>query len=155
MGTRADFYIGIGKDAEWLGSTAWDGYPDSFAKIIAMKSEKGFRAAVAKMLAERDDASIAGTHGWPWPWEDSGTTDYAYAFDGEKGVICEFGHGWYTLKQWETLNKAQGADEPNAARIKKLTKPKRDDLPDMSKKQDVTLGKRSGVMVFAVPKVDR
>ena len=26
MGTRADFYIGSGKDAEWLGSVAFDGY---------------------------------------------------------------------------------------------------------------------------------
>jgi len=26
MGTRADFYVGMGKDAEWLGSVAWDGY---------------------------------------------------------------------------------------------------------------------------------
>jgi hypothetical protein len=27
MGTRADFYIGRGTEAEWLGSVAWDGYP--------------------------------------------------------------------------------------------------------------------------------
>jgi hypothetical protein len=27
MGTRADFYVGRGKDAEWLGSVAFDGYP--------------------------------------------------------------------------------------------------------------------------------
>lgn len=25
MGTRADFYSGRGKTAEWLGSIAWDG----------------------------------------------------------------------------------------------------------------------------------
>lgn len=27
MGTRADFYVGRGESAEWLGSIAWDGYP--------------------------------------------------------------------------------------------------------------------------------
>jgi hypothetical protein len=27
MGTRADFYVGRGPDAEWLGSVAMDGYP--------------------------------------------------------------------------------------------------------------------------------
>lgn len=27
MGTRADFYIGRGENAEWLGSIAWDGDP--------------------------------------------------------------------------------------------------------------------------------
>ena len=26
MGTRADFYLGEGSAAEWLGSVAWDGY---------------------------------------------------------------------------------------------------------------------------------
>ena len=25
MGTRADFYTGIDKNANWLGSIAWDG----------------------------------------------------------------------------------------------------------------------------------
>jgi len=28
MGTRADFYVGIGPEAEWVGSIAYDGYPD-------------------------------------------------------------------------------------------------------------------------------
>lgn len=28
MGTRADFYVGKGPNAEWLGSTAMDGYPE-------------------------------------------------------------------------------------------------------------------------------
>ena len=27
MGTRADFYVGRGESAEWLGSVAWDGNP--------------------------------------------------------------------------------------------------------------------------------
>jgi len=28
MGTRADFYVGRGETAEWVGSVAWDGYPN-------------------------------------------------------------------------------------------------------------------------------
>ena len=32
MGTRADFYIGKGTDAEWLGSIAWNGYPDGIGR---------------------------------------------------------------------------------------------------------------------------
>ena len=27
MGTRADFYVGRGDAAEWIGSIAYDGYP--------------------------------------------------------------------------------------------------------------------------------
>lgn len=66
--------------------------------------------------------------------------------------MLDFGKGWYTLKEWERLNKAQGADDPDEAKIAKLIKPKRDDLPDMTKVQNVTLGKRSGVLVIKVPK---
>lgn len=28
MSTRADFYVGRGAEAEWIGSISWDGYPD-------------------------------------------------------------------------------------------------------------------------------
>ena len=34
MGTRADFYIGRGATAEWIGSIAWDGYPDGIPAPI-------------------------------------------------------------------------------------------------------------------------
>ncbi len=34
MGTRADFYVGLGEQAEWLGSVAWDGNPDNDVAAI-------------------------------------------------------------------------------------------------------------------------
>lgn len=81
MGTRADFYVGIGEDAEWLGSVAWDGYPDGFEmSLMEAETEQDYRAWVAD-LASRDDFTAPGM-GWPWPWDDSGTTDYAYFFIG-------------------------------------------------------------------------
>jgi hypothetical protein len=33
--------------------------------------------------------------GWPWPWEDSRTTDYAYAFDNGKVWASCFGYAWF------------------------------------------------------------
>lgn len=33
MGTIADFYVGRGPKAEWIGSIAWDGYPDGIVAI--------------------------------------------------------------------------------------------------------------------------
>ena len=40
MGTRADFYVGKGKDSEWLGSIAWDWYPDGIPdNILDAESE--------------------------------------------------------------------------------------------------------------------
>lgn len=82
MGTRADFYIGRGEDAEWLGSIAWDGYPKGTpAPLLVAKNEKEFREAVATIASTEDDFT-SPEDGWPWPWEDSNITDYAYTFDG-------------------------------------------------------------------------
>ena len=40
MGSRADFYIGEGTEAEWLGSVAWDGYEWDKEKGSAIASAK-------------------------------------------------------------------------------------------------------------------
>ena len=82
MGTRADFYVGVGQEAEWLGSIAYDGYVWSESRTNPLrkaKTEKTFRKVVARILADRGDATLPSM-GWPWPWEDSRTTDYAYYF---------------------------------------------------------------------------
>src|SRR3954471_20378009 len=96
MGTRADFYVGRGKDAEWLGSIAWDGYtiPDSIRRA---KERGAYRKAVKRFLATRRDASLP-KDGWPWPWDDSGTTDYAYAFDKKRTYASVFGGPWWSAK---------------------------------------------------------
>jgi hypothetical protein len=86
MGTRADFYVGTGKEAEWLGSVAFDGYEWAEGlpnEIASAKTGEDFRDLVAAMLASRDDATTPA-QGWPWPWKTSRLTDYVYYFDGEK-----------------------------------------------------------------------
>ncbi len=130
MGTRADFYVGTGESAEWLGSIAFDGYRidemkvdrakgdadgDACWKIKTATSEVEFREGVSDLLKVNDDATYPD-QGWPWPWDDSHTTDYAYAFTD--GACKAFPWG-------------KGAEWPN-----------------MKDRQNVTLGKRSGVMVF-------
>lgn len=80
MGTRADFYVGDGPKAEWLGSVAWDGYEwaeDSPNPLESAKTEQQFRDAVAAIAYERDDFTDPSS-GWPWPWDDSRLTDYVY-----------------------------------------------------------------------------
>lgn len=82
MGTRADFYVGIGTNAEWLGSVAFDGYEwdeDAKSRIASATTECEYRDAVTEVLSGRDDATFPNM-GWPWPWTDSNTTDYVYAF---------------------------------------------------------------------------
>lgn len=100
MGTRADFYVGRGADAEWLGSIAFDGYPHHTyetgvpASVLTATDEPGYRTAVSGVLAATDSATLP-EQGWPWPWEDSGTTDWGYAFDCGSVWACRFGHGWF------------------------------------------------------------
>ena len=133
MGTRADFYVGKGKDAEWLGSIAWDGHPESIPDTLrCATTEALFRAQVAKFFAGRDDVTTPDM-GWPWPWEDSRLTDYSYAFADGSVSASAFGNQWFD---------AEGPEPEDD------TGPKLDTFPDMSARKNVTFGKRSGLLIL-------
>lgn len=140
MGTRADFYAGKGKDAEWLGSIAWDGC-DTSDEIDAAKTEPEYREAVATFLASRDDATLPD-QGWPWPWNNSGTTDCSYwFFDGR----C-----WESLgapDRYVPRGEMPEDEDEQEAFIERFD---RVEFPDMSARKNVTLGKRSGVIVVGI-----
>jgi hypothetical protein len=89
MGTRADFYIGTEPATmEYLGSIAWDGYPDGIdEEVREAKTEERYREALAGFFESRDDASLPERDGWPWPWNDSDLTDHVYVFDGERVLV--------------------------------------------------------------------
>lgn len=133
MGTRADFYVGRGESAEWLGSIAWDGYPGGINKpLLKADTEKKYRAAVVRFFADREDVTRP-VDGWPWPWENSLTTDYAYAFDDGKVWASPFGHGWFDPLK----------DEPEDDRPKSAV------FPNMKAGANVQIGgKRSGLIVI-------
>ena len=135
MGTRADFYVGRGLGAEWLGSIAWDGHPDGDASpVLGAPSADAFRSMVAELLSQRDDATLPDM-GWPWPWADSDTTDYAYAYD-DGGVWCaNFGHGWMTPA--EAIDPGHESDDEKSCIF-----------PDMTSRKRVTFGPRSGIMML-------
>lgn len=147
MGTRADFYVGRGESAEWLGSIAWDGYPSGVAgkkfggsagdvahcPLFTATTEAAFRSAVAEELASRQDGTIP-EQGWPWPWDDSGTTDYSYAFDDGVVYATNWGYRWW--KAADALPEYERKPPTKEAVF-----------PDMKSRQNVTLGKRSGVIV--------
>jgi len=139
MGTRADFYVGRGKTAEWVGSIAWDGYPEDkdLHPLFRTTDEASFRAAIADLAKSRDDFTLP-KDGWPWAWTDSHTTDFAYAFDG--GVVwgSGFGDGWWPAAS--PPKNSEGTDntvEGNTV-----------EFPDMTAKQNVTFGSRSGILIF-------
>lgn len=149
MGTRADFYVGRGTNAEWLGSIAWDGYDISGFKIEEAKTEKTFRKRVAAFLASRNDATLPEM-GWPWPWDDSNLTDEVWAFDSKQFWNA---HGypesrWYKVKEDGSVEQFRGDEDEQPERFAKWES--RHEIavfPNMEDKKALTLGKRSGLIV--------
>jgi hypothetical protein len=129
MGTRADFYVGRGENAEWLGSIAYDGYPDGprAVAILGSTNEASFRDRVIAAVAHDDGTKPED--GWPWPWDTSHTTDYAYAFDDGTVYISCFGCAWF--KSGEVAFHDKSAVFPN-----------------MKDRKNVTLGHRSGMLIL-------
>lgn len=131
MGTRADFYVGKGEKAEWIGSIAWDGYPDGVpSEILNAKDESKYREKVTSFLNGREDKTLP-EDGWPWPWEDSNTTDYAYSFDGSMVVGSCFGGFWF-----DASNPPEDEPENGEKPI----------FPNMENVQNVSYGKNSGLI---------
>jgi hypothetical protein len=157
MGTRADYFIGEGESAEWLGSTAWDGYPEGVAEsILKATTEEEFRAAVSAELTSRDDGTVP-ENGWPWPWDDSRTTDYAYMFVDGKVWASYFGRPLFdplpdvlpTLKDpnssmEETMRTAYTEQWWGAYdHLPKIS------FPDMKDKKNIALDGRSGLIILS------
>lgn len=139
MGTRADFYVGRGDTAEWLGSIAWDGYPAGLPlRLLTSPSEEDYRRDISDFLDEREDATRV-ENGWPWPWKDSRTTDYAYAFHENNVWACPFGYYWY-----DAADDDPNVDDEGEPTITEKTAV----FPDMTAVQNVTLGGRSGLIVL-------
>lgn len=142
MGTRCDFYVGREADlskAEWIGSYPWDGYPDGIdAPVLRAQSEPDFREAVTAFLAEEAKTATLPARGWPWPWKDSNTTDYAYLFDLDKKCVrasC-FGGPFF---------------DPNAPEPDEESEPKGLPWPDMTDRKRVRMDGGSGLIVLGFP----
>lgn len=141
MGTRSDYYIGRGPNAEWLGSLAWDGMPASvkgYDGVLTATDEGAFRKAVSAMLAERKDATLP-EQGWPWPWNDSRTTDWAYAFDAGVVYASDFGREWFVVA--EILPNGHPPESY-------YDRPKTACFPDMEARKRVAYNERSGLMIL-------
>lgn len=150
MGTRADFYIGRGNEAEWLGSIAWDGHPDS---VFGEASELSDGAEVDAVTWRRWVSEYIGREdgttpdlGWPWPWDDSRTTDYAYALDDGAIYGSSFGHQWFRV---DPKVEYFGESDADGETVKTAV------FPDMTARKNVTYGKRSGVIIVSRREPDR
>lgn len=169
MGTRADFYIGRGEKAEWIGSIAWDGNPEGSrcAPALHSTSESAFKKRVAELARNKNDVTFPPDDPWPWPWQTSATTDYAYAWDDGAVYVSCFGRAWLSANQLADLRDAQEVWETKLTAAEKVVAP--GELPVMNEeepewpetpaaifpvmKTDKAAppgSKRSGIMVFGL-----
>jgi len=136
MGTRADFYIRKEESMEYMGSIAWDGYEiDEY--VLESKTEEDFRTNIQKFLSERDDSSTPAEHGWPWPWNDSRTTDYSYVFMAGKVWGSNWGYPLFDPLKPESEEDEQEDDQ----KLENF-------WPDMSPYKRVRMDKGSGLIVI-------
>ena len=152
MGTRADFYVKKGSKCEWLGSIAWDGDLRWVGEEILLTphTEASFREKVTIMLGSRDDGTTPDL-GWPWPWNNSRITDYAYYWTPSKRgvnpygniVVAYFGEKLGYTKGDDGKFRGYELDEEH----RKLPNTF---FPDMSKIQNVDFEKRSGLILIPV-----
>ena len=97
--TKADFYLGSGKDGvdpNWIGSLYSDGYPadgiipaELFLQVNKIMYEEMVTDLIIRshgVLADRGDD-------WPWLWPDSQVTDYSYMFDMVLNKVIASKHG--------------------------------------------------------------
>ncbi|MGI9541935.1 MAG: hypothetical protein ACR2MX_01675 [Cyclobacteriaceae bacterium] len=135
MGTRADFYVGKGENAEWIGSIAWDGYREGVGdSILNAKTETQYIDAVKQFFRSREDVSLP-SDGWPWPWNDSSITDCSYWFFEDQ--VWDELSGKY-LPCSEDMPDEESEDFDRLDDI---------EFPDMSDKKNVQWGEKSGLIV--------
>lgn len=133
---------------KYLGSLGWDGYPrgimrnprrpDGERVLLATNADE-YEAAVGMLITSCSDGSLPERDGWPWPWDNSSTTDYTYAFDGGVVYASIFGGEWF-------VPVVDGLPYEPPYSYNDL--PKTVVFPDMTGIKNLTFGPRSGLIVI-------
>ena len=112
-----------------------DGYPSGMPDdLLRATTEDEFCLALSVEATKRDDFT-SPEMGWPWPWENSHTTDYAYALDEGKVWASCFGHSWF-----DPLEDKPEDDEKGKTTV----------FPNMTGCSATPGSKRSGIIVIGV-----
>ena len=95
MGTKADFYSGLGSKRDWIGSLSNNGDIWNIPLEILIQVNKSvFEELTLDFLRDQDGILPDLGDPWPWMWADSRCTDYSYIF----------------LPEHEKVYMAQGCD---------------------------------------------
>lgn len=103
--TGADFYIGRGPSATWVGSLSHNARPSILhwttvgEELLNATTERDYAHALDALLSlpvkERRNWAYRPSSGWPWCWPDSSLTGWCYAFDGGRVWVSYFGRAWF------------------------------------------------------------
>ena len=78
---KADFYVGLGRNAEWIGSVSkcgevWEVSP----KLLLQVNQTMYEEEVIEYINFCEGVVANHKCQWPWTWVDSRMTDYSYFF---------------------------------------------------------------------------
>lgn len=85
---KADFYVGMGPGAEWIGSVERCGEIWTLSRdILIQVSRMMYEESVLDYI--RLCGGIVGDHicKWPWDWDDSRMTEYSYIFIPKRNKV--------------------------------------------------------------------
>ena len=85
---KADFYVGQGRQAEWIGSVSkcgevWEVSP----KIFLHVNQTMYEEAVIEYINFCEGIVANHSCQWPWEWSDGRMTDYSYFFLPEQEKV--------------------------------------------------------------------
>jgi len=81
MGTKADFYSGLGSKRDWIGSIYRNGDIWNIPlEILIQVNKTMFEELVLDFIRDQEGSINDNGDEWPWLWSDSRVTDYSYIF---------------------------------------------------------------------------
>lgn len=111
--TKADFYIGTGIAANWIGSIFSDGYVHGIPlDILICTNPTLFEELVVEFIQSREGVIKTNGDKWPWLWPDSRMTDYSYLYidDLSKVVTSQYGGIMFDPIKYLNDGNIQSAD---------------------------------------------
>lgn len=81
---KADFYVGMGEDADWVGSVSKGGsiwYVP--IELLIQVNRVMFEELAIDYIKSCNGIVANHICQWPWPWNDSKFTPYSYIFSPE------------------------------------------------------------------------
>lgn len=85
---KADFYVGMGPSAEWLGSVSRCGEIWAISNALLLQvNQTMYEEAVIEYIKFCEGVVANHVCEWPWDWMDSRMTDYSYTFIPEQNKV--------------------------------------------------------------------